>query len=55
MYTFQDLMAEMYNHTKKSHLALGNLAKMVFWSILLETFMTLDTETSSVRQKIVDF
>jgi hypothetical protein len=32
--TFPDLKAKMYNYTKKSHLALGNLAKLVFWSIL---------------------
>ena len=28
------MKTKMYNYTKKSHLALGNLAKLVFWSIL---------------------
>ena len=35
LHTFQDLKAEIYNYTKKRYLALGNLAKFVFWSILL--------------------
>ena len=33
-FTFPFLSDKIYNYTKKSHLALGNLAKLVFWSIL---------------------
>ena len=32
--TFPFLSDKIYNYTKKSHLALENLAKLVFWSIL---------------------
>ena len=35
MFTFQLLNNNIYSYTIKSHLALGNLAKLVFWSILL--------------------
>ena len=34
VFTFQDIKAKIYSYTKKSHLALGNSAKLVFWSIL---------------------
>ena len=35
VFNFQFLNDKIYSYTKKSHLALGNLAKLVFWSILL--------------------
>ena len=34
MFTFQFLNDEIYSYTIKSHLVHGNLAKLVFWSIL---------------------
>ena len=34
VFTFQFFSDKIYIDTKKSHLALGNLAKLVFWSVL---------------------
>ena len=34
VFTFQFLNDRIYSYTKKSNLALGNLAKLIFWSIL---------------------
>ena len=35
VFTFQFFNDTIYSYTKKRHLTLGNLAKLVFWSILL--------------------
>jgi hypothetical protein len=34
VFTFQFLNDKIYSYTKKGHLAIGNLEKLVFWSIL---------------------
>ena len=35
VFTYQFFYEEFYSFTIKSHLALGNLAKLLFWSTLL--------------------
>ena len=55
MYTFQDLKAKMHNYTKKSYLALGNLAKLVFWSILSFKNGKINTSLSQFLRYITWF